>query len=372
MALTLVQKLLPQVLGMQQQNPGLDVRWFVGKLLGVGEDTLKELPGEPGGGDIAAAVNFWVSKGYGVEKTPSPFAGQQQPPKSMIEEAEDVVAALGSGAINEKEARDKLASIGMSAASAEPYIVLGLKMKAAGGKTVTAVPAVFPTEVKPPTSVIPGGAPDPKLTGLDPKKEMAALFRQRLQKQPMAAFRQFAEALGAPGGGAFSERALRFLGAPAEQGYYLGPFLQPKQFEGKNPLEKFKNFGMAQFLGGMAPPLPGGALGPQSGFGIPSTQQIRTALSQAGGLFGKTTGTPQQAIADVLNAPDANRSVFEMIANPIGAQAGDLFGPAIAAFLSRAFARFQQEQEAKDNPLSFLQEVIAGKAGPEFAGMTFK
>jgi len=243
---------------------------------------------------------------------------------------------------------------------------------------VLGMPVPAPTKVESRPGLIPSKVEVPT-TGEAPQEALRRRFRQRLQPYPQAAFRQFAEAQGAPGGGTFSEQALRSMGESAEQGFSLAPFLQPGAFEGvggKDPLESFERFGMPQFLRGLAPP---GMDTPEAGFlpsaaqfGIPSPQQIRFALSNVGALRGRKTGTPQQAVADILNRPDANRLVFEMIANPISERSGGLFGPMVAALLSRAFSRFQEEQEGKENPLEFLQEVLAGRAGPEFAGMTFR
>ena len=184
--------------------------------------------------------------------------------------------------------------------------------------------------------------------------ELKQFFRLGLQQAPEQAFRQLFQARGAPGGGNLSSRALGFLGAPAAEGFSLSPFLQPQQFSGANSLEALGRFTMPQFIGGY-------------GGGVPTARDVRGGLRSAAGLFNQQGNPAQQAIADIFNRPDENRSVFDMLANPIVGQAGGFFANAIQSYLNRAFSRFQEQDPSR----SFLQELINRRAGPEFAGLDF-
>ncbi len=51
-------------------NPGLDVRFFVGRALGVPEDVLDEVGGQAGGGTLEGALGFWAARGFGEPTGP--------------------------------------------------------------------------------------------------------------------------------------------------------------------------------------------------------------------------------------------------------------------------------------------------------------
>jgi len=302
----------------------------------------------------------------GVDNIISTNSGQQIT-QSMLEKVSDVVYGLANGLITEAEARARMAAIGLTSASTQQFIDQGLQQKAAfaarGQQALapqpgvgTATPQPSPTGVAAPTSVIQSGPRDVKET--DVGKLLRQFYGLSLQEAPEQAFRQFFQARGAPGGGSLSSRALSFLGAPAEEGFFLSPFLHPGRFTGANPLETLGQFTMPQFLEGF---------GGGGGMGVPSPEGIRSGLRIAGGLFNQQGNPAQQAIADILNRPDANQSVFDMIANPIVGRSGRLFANAIQGYLNRAFSRFQEDDPSR----SFLQEVLGGRAGSGFGGMTF-
>lgn len=60
------------------ENPGLDVRFWVGRELGVPEDVLDEAPAQPAGGTLEAALDFWAARGFFPP-------GEEPPPPPLVE-----------------------------------------------------------------------------------------------------------------------------------------------------------------------------------------------------------------------------------------------------------------------------------------------
>lgn len=189
---------------------------------------------------------------------------------------------------------------------------------------------------------------------------MKDIYKLGLQQAPEAAFRQFLGGQRGPAAVPFGDRVTNFYAPAAAEAFTLAPWLRSGDFPTVDPLKTLLKYTMPQFMGS-----PGaGMFDLQSGM-IPSPEGIRGALRQAGGpLTGQTPA--QQTVGRLLQTPDYNWDVFNMVANPMLAQGGGLFGPMVRKYLQSAFDVFQEEDPSR----SFLGALTGGTAGYPFLSMS--
>ena len=295
--------------------------------------------------DWASAAGFaappasYVTDGGGGPNPIVTNTGQQMP-QSMIEQAANVVYGLANGLITESEARTRLAAIGLTSSSAQQFIDQGLQQKAAfaarGGTvasptTITSVPTASPTFVGEKV----GGAPvsGSLLQGTPEARRQADLLS--LIQDPRRAFEQLFDVSRLQPGSQLNRSLFNFLGAPAQAGFRLSPFLRSNVTP-----ENLGSFQLADFVGG----------------GLPSQEEIVHAFRQASGDPAGMQGT-KRVRAMLLQDPEMQEEMFETAFQPWLARSGPGFRNELSRFLGQQFNAFRQA-----NPgLNFLQELGQGR-----------